>query len=762
MNIINNIQLSTILTFVLLLSVSYACVSPKDGLAPWRKRAKLAAALERSGDLEQAASLYQGIYEEKPEKLEYLYKAGVCFLEFRDYQNAVDAFAPLQKEIENPKYEKPCYKYALALKQLGKPQAAKEAFNYFLLHYQGADKEEYRLIIENEIKGCNYALKARNYTNPAIKIDHLSNKINSKKVEFAPIPFANDVLYFSSTTSGVAAIYRTVKQKDDWLTPQIPSIFLDKMERTHFGNGTFTTDGSRFYFTQCDIEAGKPQCAIYLMENLGGGQWSDPVILPDYINPQNVNTTHPLVVDLGDQEVLYFSSNRPGGRGGLDLWYCTRPKSGDAKSFTLPKNLGRNINSVGDEISPFYHQATGTLYFSSNGRVSAGGLDIFKSKGAKLQWEVAQNMGFPVNSAADDLYYTVSEAHGGGYLVSNRPFTPKRTNTTDDDIFYFGVESIDLEWLITVHQADDLNKTALEAVNMQLFQRTQDGTEELIEEKLLTNGKLQFQDLAPNSNYLLLITKKDYESYSYEFTTGAVSKQQEAFIPLQPRQTAIATPRVDPQLIRHYLMPPQYNSNARAYQLPLDPIDPLSGIAYEGDTLKIFYELDAIAGLGDQRRLYYDENGQPQPYHAPIIAPDDPQEDYPAVPGPYAPSAIAPDNVVYKIQVSAVRNFKPYKYEELKEIGRLATEEIEGGLQRILVINKEEYINDIQGYKRKSDALNALSYVLNNSSFRYAFVIKYVDGERVGEGFRGWNEEEGLETDTKPDGRIIEDTYEGF
>ncbi|MFK7798453.1 MAG: outer membrane peptidoglycan-associated protein [Aureispira sp.] len=755
-------QLSKILAFVLLLSVSYSCVGPKNGLAPWRKRAKLAAALERSGDLEQAATLYRGIYEEKPEKLEYLYKAGVCFLEFRAYQNAVDAFEPLQKEIENPKYEKPCYKYALALKQLGKPQAAKDAFNYFLLHYQGSDKEEYRLIIENEIKGCNYALKARNYTNPAIKIDHLSNKINSKKVEFAPIPFANDVLYFSSTVSGVAAIYRTVKQDDDWLKPQIPSIFLDKMERTHFGNGTFTTDGVRFYFTQCDIEAGKPQCAIYLMENLGGGQWSDPVMLPDYINPENVNTTHPLVVDLGDQEVLYFSSNRSGGRGGLDLWYCTRPKSGDTKSFTLPKNLGRNINSVGDEISPFYHQATGTLYFSSNGRVSAGGLDIFKSKGAKLQWEVAQNMGFPINSAADDLYYTISEAHGGGYLVSNRPFAPQRTNTTDDDIFYFGVESIDLEWLITVHQANDLNKTALEAVNMQLFQRTQDGTEELIEEKLLTNGTLQFQDLTPNSNYLLLITKKDYKSYGYEFTTGAVSKQEEALIALEPRQTTVAIPRVDPQLIRHYLMPSQYNSNARAYPLPLDPIDPVSGIAYEGDTLKIFYELDAIAGLGDQRRLYYDKNGQPQPYHAPIIAPDDPQEDYPAVPGPYAPSAVAPDNVVYKIQVSAVRNFKPYKYEELKEIGRLTTEEIAGGLQRILVINKEEYIHNIQGYKRKSDALNALSYVLNNSSFQYAFVIKYVDGERVGEGFRGWNEEEGLKTDTKPDGRIIEDTYEGF
>ena len=375
---------------------------------------------------------------------------------------------------------------------------------------------------------------------------------------------------------------------------------------------------------------------------------------------------------------------------------------------------------------------------------------------------MAQNMGFPINSSADDLYYIISEAHGGGYLVSNRPFAPERTKTTDDDIFYFGIESIELDWLITVHKANDPQKMALEAVNMQLFQRTQDGTEELIEERLLTKGELHLHDLTPDSRYLLLISKTDYESYSYEFETGTSSKKENIAVALEARQTGGIVPSIDPQPIRHYLMPPQYNSNARAYQLPLDPIDPTTGVAYEGDTLKIFYELDAIAGLGDQRRLYYDENGQPQPYHAPIIAPDNPQEDYPEVPGPYAPSVIAPEKVVYKIQVSAVRNFKPYKYEELKEIGRLATEEIEGGLQRILVINKEEYINNIQGYKRKSDALNALSYVLNNSNFQYAFVIKYVNGKRVGEGFRGWNEEEGLKTDTKPDGRIREDTYEGF
>lgn len=728
---------------------------------PWRKRAKMAADFEKSGDLYQAAVYYRGVYEEKNDKPEYSFKAGRCFLNLRDYENAVTSLEVVKDDNNNSKYDKPGYKYALALKQTGAANKAKEAFNSFLLSYQGDDKELFREFVENELKGCNYALKAQQYTNPAVNIEHLSPKINSAKTEFAPIPFANDVLYFSSTIKGVAKIHRTVKQADGWVRPQVPSIFLGKMERTHFGNGSFTQDGNRFYFTQCDIIEGKPQCAIYLMENLGDGQWSKPLILPDYINPDDANTTHPVVVTSDDQEILYFASNRKGGKGGLDLWYTTRPINSNTKSFTLPKNLGRNVNSIGDEISPFYHKPTGTLYFSSNGRVSAGGLDIFKSKGEKLQWEVAQNLGFPINSAADDLYYTISEAHGGGYLVSNRPFEPERSTTTDDDIFYFGIENIELAISGAIRDSDYPERGLLKDLNIKLFQKTSMGDEELIDERMLAVGEYEFKNLEPNTSYIISIEKENFQVAIFPFTTGSESEGIINDIELIARTDIVLPPRVDPQDIRYYIMAKSYNSNSNAYQLPLDPIDPNLGIEYTGDTLKIFYELDAIAGLGDSRKLYYKE-GNPQPYHEPIIAKKEDTEEIPILPGPYPPSPITPPSVVYKIQVSAVRKFRADKYEVLKEIGRLSTEKTSSGLQRILVVSKETNKENIDGFKRKSDALNALSYVLNSSNFDYAFVIKYVDGERVGEGFRGWNEEEGLDTDTKPDGRIPKDVYEGF
>jgi hypothetical protein len=728
----------------------------------WRKRAKIAAEFEKSGDLYQAAIYYKGVYKEKLDKPEYSFKAGRCFLELRDYKNAATSLEVVKDDYNNSKYDKPGYKYALALKQMGQAEKAKEAFNIFLQNYQGEDKTTYKEFVENEVKGCNYALKAQEYTNPAVNIEHLGPKVNSAKTEFAPIAFANNVLYFSSTSKGVAKIHRTVKQGDSWLRPQVPPIFVG-MERTHFGNGSFTEDGKRFFFTQCDIVEGKPQCAIYIMQETGSGKWSRPMILPDYINPEEFNTTHPYVVTDGESEILYFSSNRQGGKGGLDLWYTTRPVGSDKNSFTLPKNLGRNINSLGDEISPFYHKATSTLYFSSNGRVSAGGLDIFKSKGKKLQWEVAQNMGFPVNSSSDDLYYTISEPHGGGYLVSNRPSLPERETTTDDDIFYFGIKNISINITGSITSADQPEKGLMKDINIKLFKRTSIGEEELIDERMLPVGEYEFKKLNPRTSYIAVLYKENFKETSFPFATGDESidiTNDVEMIAINTNTISSEVAEVDPRDIRNYILPPRFNSNEKFYRLPIDPIDPDTGLEYTGDTLNIFNLLDAIAGLGHERGLYVDAHHIPQPHHETIEV--DTATLATIVPGPYESSKVMAANISYKIQVSAVRNFRADKYNDLKEIGRLSMEDIDGGIKRILVINKEDNKEGLDGFKRKSDALNALSYILNSTRFEYAFVIKYVAGERVGDGFRGWNEEEGLETDTKPDGVITKGVYEGF
>lgn len=730
---------------------------------PWKKRLKMAQEYERAGDYYQAAVYYEGVYNEKSDKPEYIYKAGNCYYLLRDYENAIKALEPVKDK--NEEFDKPGYKYALSLKQTGKAEKAKGAFRSFIQSYP-KDKEDYgtfKTICENEIKGCEFALNKEEHTKPGITVALLDAKINTNKTEFAPIPFDENGLYFSSSFTGAAKVYRTQKNGENWARPQVPAIFEGKMERPHYGNGTFTEDNKRFYFTQCDINNGKPNCAIYVMTKISDTEWSEPVILPNYINEEGSNTTHPNVVTVDDKEVLYFVSNREGGRGGLDLWFTTRMVGSAGNNYTLPKNLGRNINTERDEITPHYDKAEGVLYFSSNGRVTAGGLDVFKSKGSKLQWEVAQNLGFPLNSVADDLYYVVSEAHGGGYFVSNRLLPPNRTATTDDDIFYFGEEKIVVTISGSITDANYPDNGPLEEVSIKLF-----NDDELVENRMLSAGDYRFK-LEPRQRYTIEVSKEGYNVASFDVNTEKFTHSEDVIKDIALETPEVATEDVDWAAVKARIVPPEYDSRDNPYSFPEEPIDPITGEAYVGPYLQLYEEIkEDVANLSETGQVYYDgPNGELLPYMGDVAASsseedpyeEDPYEEEPTVAPIYETNDNAPEGVVYVIQVAAVRRYKSYKYEALEEIGKLIYENIDGGIRRVMVVPTEDTEEGLEGYKSKGAALNTLSYIMNNTRFENAFVIKVVDGERVGEGFRGWDEEDG-ETDSE--GSDMEEEYDGF
>jgi len=102
------------------------------------------------------------------------------------------------------------------------------------------------------------------------------------------------------------------------------------------------------------------------------------------------------------------------------IWYTSRDLNSGDIDFTYPVNLGKQVNSIRDEISPFYDDTKGILYFSSNGHVGLGGWDVFKVNGLEKKWEQPENLGLPINSSADDFYYVLKPSRTGGFLVSNR------------------------------------------------------------------------------------------------------------------------------------------------------------------------------------------------------------------------------------------------------------------------------------------------------------------------------------------------------
>ncbi|MBR1784304.1 MAG: PD40 domain-containing protein [Bacteroidales bacterium] len=192
-------------------------------------------------------------------------------------------------------------------------------------------------------------------------------------------------------------------------------------DKDHTGNLAFDPATRDAYFTRADVETLHSEIWVARAKRRRG--WEKPQKLRGSVNSSQYTATHPAVGLLADgTTVLYFASDRPGGMGGMDIWQCT-VKDGVASE---PVNLGPQVNSSHDEYTPFYDQPNGTLYFSSDRPGGKGGFDVYCAVGQRNTWQAAEPVCGCLNSEANDLYFNVSShdsATGmptGGYLASNR------------------------------------------------------------------------------------------------------------------------------------------------------------------------------------------------------------------------------------------------------------------------------------------------------------------------------------------------------
>lgn len=190
------------------------------------------------------------------------------------------------------------------------------------------------------------------------------------------------------------------------------------------GAQSISSDGRSMFFTACDRNDGQGRCDIYF-SSYDGNRWSPGVNLG-----QPVNTTYwesqPSVSPNG--RMLFFVSNRPGGMGGMDIWYSVRGNDG---RWGRPVNPGKAINTAGDEFSPFIYFNGKTLYFSSNGRESFGGHDIYvTTMNRDSTWTTPENLGPPVNTPADETGLVIESSGRRAY------FSSVRDKESGKDIFY--------------------------------------------------------------------------------------------------------------------------------------------------------------------------------------------------------------------------------------------------------------------------------------------------------------------------------------
>lgn len=264
-----------------------------------------------------------------------------------------------------------------------------------------------------ELKGAELALQMQK-TETTIR--HLSENINSKVSDFAPFALGDSLLYFSSLEKGdgteteqLFGHHSKLLQSEKEELAEVLRLF--NQPDFHVGNISFNPTADAVFFTQCKQVNGEMHCAIYQSE-LEAELWSVPIRMNVEVNKQGANNTHPQWGYWEEQEGLFISSDRVGGVGGMDIWFI--PKNGAAKQ------LGNSINTEGDEVTPFYHSVEKKLYFSSDFHPGLGGFDIFETTWDS-GWSIVKNVGTPINSSHNDLYYMSRiDLPTHGFLSSNR------------------------------------------------------------------------------------------------------------------------------------------------------------------------------------------------------------------------------------------------------------------------------------------------------------------------------------------------------
>lgn len=194
------------------------------------------------------------------------------------------------------------------------------------------------------------------------------------------------------------------------------------------GAQTLSADGNWMFFTACNREDGRGSCDIYFSQKIGE-EWGVPVNLGAPVNSPYWESQPSFS---SDGKTLYFTSNRPGGIGGKDIWQATIMgfKSDGTPIFGNVICLDKNINTAMDEISPFIHPDNKTLYYSSDGKPGMGGLDIFMSvKGIDGKWQPAENVGYPINTAKDEMAFIVNARGDRAYFSSDRAEDEKNSKS---------------------------------------------------------------------------------------------------------------------------------------------------------------------------------------------------------------------------------------------------------------------------------------------------------------------------------------------
>ncbi len=461
----------------------------------------------------EAAKYYDLALKNNPSAFskEILQKAGDAFYFNSNMEKAHHWYEILYENHKDEISAENLFKYAHALKGTSKYGKAKRMMRLYKRKVK--DEQPYastgiktrEAILDGILEGSEQA-----------EIKNLS--INSVYSDFSPMYYGEDkVVYASAKDSGFLNTRRYKWNNQPYLDLYVSKINERSQDlgaskrlskkinsKYHEASVTFSPDGETMYFTRNNTQGKKVIFGtkkinflkIY-RSRMVDGEWSEPEELP--FNGNDYSTGHPALSPDGDK--LYFVSDRPGTIGKTDIFYVLVNEDG---SFSEPINLGPEINTRGREMFPFINDKK--LYFSSDGHVGLGGLDIFEAVRSEDGFELAKNMGQPINSRLDDFSYIVKEDTQEGYFASNR-----KGGKGDDDIYSFKrlvpEETVEnrnaISGIVTELVTGDTMPNAL----VVLLDKNNRKLMEVVTDE---NGAFLFEDLEGNTNYIVKAAQEEF------------------------------------------------------------------------------------------------------------------------------------------------------------------------------------------------------------------------------------------------------------
>jgi len=351
---------------------------------------------------------------------EAFYQMGCSHYAIHEFE---EGYAALQKAKELLKEPVPMfwfYHAECAFKQDAFGDAA-SSYDKFLKSNPAVPKG-ILVTAERNKKSADFAAKAM--MNP-VKFNpiNLGDSVNTEGEEYLPNLTADgSTIFFTSrrpgSTGGYNREYRDYaedfyfceKRNGTWGEARN----LGEPINTELNEGapSFSPDGQFVFFAACHRKDGYGDCDLY-MAKLNGNQWSAPQNLGPVVNSPAWES-QPCIST--DGKTLYFSSTRPGGEGGQDIWYSKLEKG----RWSAPTNMGKPVNTPGSDLSPFLHADGHTLYFSSDFHPGFGGLDLFMSHQSGTGWSEPQNLGFPLNTSAGEGNIFVTTKGDSAYMNSSR------------------------------------------------------------------------------------------------------------------------------------------------------------------------------------------------------------------------------------------------------------------------------------------------------------------------------------------------------